>query len=164
MPDDEIMYVSGNCDENDDSKELFVANEIVADNVIYKLIGIANTVDAHTTVSNANAPKSDPLECPNFSLILSRTFFHGSVKKVMPKFSKRVKKTIKADVPDIVLKPLYKEINALNKLESQRCVTLEKRLRKSIHKAVGKSVKKHVQNLVAPPANAATEGEKESQA
>nr|GEV77430.1 ribonuclease H [Tanacetum cinerariifolium] len=41
-----------------------------------------------------------------------------SVKKALPKFDKRVEKTLKAQVPEIILKLLNKEFNALNKMES----------------------------------------------
>ncbi|GJW39411.1 hypothetical protein Tco_0065256 [Tanacetum coccineum] len=43
---------------------------------------------------------------------------NDSIKKLMPKFDKRVKKTLKAEVLDVVLKPLNKEFNMLNMLES----------------------------------------------
>ncbi|GJW90304.1 hypothetical protein Tco_0167857 [Tanacetum coccineum] len=63
MHDDEIISVLGNddYDDDDDSKELSEADEIVANNVIAKLINIANTVDANTNVSAPNAPELDPL-------------------------------------------------------------------------------------------------------
>nr|GEV38097.1 putative reverse transcriptase domain-containing protein [Tanacetum cinerariifolium] len=37
-----------------------------------------------------------------------------SIKKALPKFDKRVKKTLRAEVPKIILKPQNKEFNALN--------------------------------------------------
>ncbi|GKA37374.1 hypothetical protein Tco_0723939 [Tanacetum coccineum] len=43
-----------------------------------------------------------------------------SVKQALPKFDKRVKKTLKAGVDEIVFKPMHKEFNALNTLESRR--------------------------------------------
>ncbi|GKB30079.1 hypothetical protein Tco_0869480 [Tanacetum coccineum] len=43
-----------------------------------------------------------------------------SMKKAFPKFDKRVKNTLRAKVPEIILKPLNKEFNALNTMESQR--------------------------------------------
>ncbi|GJY18169.1 hypothetical protein Tco_0389660 [Tanacetum coccineum] len=49
-------------DDDDDSKKLYVADEIAADNVVDKLVNIANIGDAHTNVSAANAPESDPLD------------------------------------------------------------------------------------------------------
>ncbi|GJZ17600.1 hypothetical protein Tco_0553723 [Tanacetum coccineum] len=57
----------------------------------------------------------------------------------MPKFNKILKKTIAAEVPEIVLKLVYKEFNALNKMESQQFVILDKKLRKSIRKSIGNS-------------------------
>ncbi|GJR19875.1 hypothetical protein Tco_0968402 [Tanacetum coccineum] len=69
-----------------------------------------------------------------------------SIKKTIPKFDKRVKKTLKAQVPEIVLKPLYKEFNALNKMESTRFVTLQKHLCKAIRKTVGKSIQSKMES------------------
>ncbi|GJU69302.1 hypothetical protein Tco_1255561 [Tanacetum coccineum] len=59
-----------------------------------------------------------------------------AVRDTLPAFKKQIRKAIKMKMPKVVLKPLYKEFNALNKLE----------------------------NSVAPPISTATEGEKESQA
>ncbi|GJT07305.1 hypothetical protein Tco_0841767 [Tanacetum coccineum] len=50
-----------------------------------------------------------------------------SVKQALPKFDKRVKKTLADVVPEINLKPLNKEFNALNVLESRR---FDKRVKK----------------------------------
>nr|GEV77224.1 hypothetical protein [Tanacetum cinerariifolium] len=63
-----------------------------------------------------------------------------SVKQALPKFDKRVKKTLKAGVDELVLKPLNKEFNALNTMERRRFVILQKQLSKDIKKTVGKSV------------------------
>ncbi|GJR59843.1 retrovirus-related pol polyprotein from transposon TNT 1-94 [Tanacetum coccineum] len=71
-----------------------------------------------------------------------------SVKQALSKFDKRGKKTLKAQVPDIVLKLLYREFNALNKEESRRFVTLQKHLSKAIHKIVGKSVQRNVKKQI----------------
>ncbi|GJY75650.1 hypothetical protein Tco_0480766 [Tanacetum coccineum] len=67
-----------------------------------------------------------------------------SVKQSLPKFDKRVKKTLKAEVPNLILKPLNMEFNALNKMESRRFVHLQKELRKVILTKGGKSVKRNV--------------------
>ncbi|GJT33558.1 hypothetical protein Tco_0923977 [Tanacetum coccineum] len=50
-------------------------------------------------------------------------------------------KDTKAAVPNLILKPLNKEFNALNTLESRKFVILQKKLSKAIEKTVGKSVK-----------------------
>ncbi|GKG42885.1 hypothetical protein Tco_0479569, partial [Tanacetum coccineum] len=42
-----------------------------------------------------------------------------SVKNALPKFGKRVKKILKAEVDDLIIKPLHTESNALNTLESR---------------------------------------------
>nr|GEX43426.1 hypothetical protein [Tanacetum cinerariifolium] len=57
MSDDEILYISGDDDEEfgDSKNELYVVDEIVADNVIDELISKANTKDTHTIVFVASA-------------------------------------------------------------------------------------------------------------
>nr|GFC24722.1 hypothetical protein [Tanacetum cinerariifolium] len=55
MTDNEIMSVSGNDNEDDDSEELSMADEIVADNVIAKLVSFANTWDVDTLVFAASS-------------------------------------------------------------------------------------------------------------
>ncbi|GKF64885.1 hypothetical protein Tco_0188333, partial [Tanacetum coccineum] len=51
-------------------------------------------------------------------------------------------------VPEINLKPLNKEFNALNVLESRRFVTLQKKLTKAIKTKVGKSVQQSVKGEI----------------
>nr|GEU98968.1 retrovirus-related Pol polyprotein from transposon TNT 1-94 [Tanacetum cinerariifolium] len=48
------------------------------------------------------------------------SLFKDSVKKALPKFDKCVKNTLKAQVLDLILKPLNKELNALNTLENNK--------------------------------------------
>nr|GEY61818.1 hypothetical protein [Tanacetum cinerariifolium] len=57
MSDDEILYIFGDDDEEfgDSENELYVVDEIVADNVIDELISKANTKDTHTIVFVASA-------------------------------------------------------------------------------------------------------------
>ncbi|GJY11147.1 hypothetical protein Tco_0379332 [Tanacetum coccineum] len=50
--------------------------------------------------------------------------------------------TVETIMPDIINKPLNKELNALNTLEIQRFENLQKELLSAIHKKVGKSVRK----------------------
>ncbi|GJU42780.1 hypothetical protein Tco_1195737, partial [Tanacetum coccineum] len=71
-----------------------------------------------------------------------------SVKQAFPKFEKRVKKTLKAQVADIILKPLNREFSALNKMESSRFVGLQKKLTKAIKTKVGKSVQRSVRKEI----------------
>ncbi|GKB13580.1 hypothetical protein Tco_0847503 [Tanacetum coccineum] len=80
---------------------------------------------------------------------------NDSVKKLMPKFNKRVKKTLKAEVPNVVLKPLNKEFNALNKLKMCQAPDAVDQLHRE-NASFNYPVASHV--------NAATKGEKESHA
>nr|GEV78135.1 hypothetical protein [Tanacetum cinerariifolium] len=81
MPDDEIMSVLNN-DNDNDSEELFVADEIVVNNP--KMVDDAFEERILDLLS-------DTLK--NILLQLLNDF----VKKLMPKFDKRVKKTLKAE-------------------------------------------------------------------
>nr|GEY28749.1 hypothetical protein [Tanacetum cinerariifolium] len=70
---------------------------------------------------------------------LSRTFFHKSsmtikqsMKKLLPKIDKRVENTLKSQVPKIILKPLNREFNDLNKMESNMFFGLQKKMTKAI--------------------------------
>ncbi|GJS98400.1 hypothetical protein Tco_0819570 [Tanacetum coccineum] len=170
MPDDEIESVSGfEVDTNDDEKncnehkeELSKTDEAIVDNMIDELVDMAYSKDA-----SADKPaQSDPLghlhaeisslsvKVENLESSLSHLknilpqIIMDSVKKTLPKFDKRVKKSLKAQVSDIVLKPLYKEFNALNKMESTRFVTLQKHLNKAIRTKVGKSVQRNVRKEI----------------
>ncbi|GKE87365.1 hypothetical protein Tco_1564840, partial [Tanacetum coccineum] len=148
MPDDEIEFMSGfeEADDNDseNAKELSVADEATADDVIDELVDMAKSQDANLNVSAAMATNSDPLKVADkiddsvpqmvadvfeerLHELLSNTLknilprlLKDYVKKAMPKFDKRVKKTLRVEVPIIILKPLNKEFNALNTMESRR--------------------------------------------
>nr|GFC35762.1 hypothetical protein [Tanacetum cinerariifolium] len=58
------------------------------------------------------------------------------------KIDQRVQETLPTTVSGLISKPLNKELNALNILETQRFENLQKELLMAIHKKVGKSVKK----------------------
>nr|GEV49476.1 retrovirus-related Pol polyprotein from transposon TNT 1-94 [Tanacetum cinerariifolium] len=110
--------------------------EAAADDVLDELVHMATFQDANMKASTDKPAGCDP------SLI------KDLVKKSLPKFDKRVKKTLKADVLNLILKPLYNEFNDLNKIESQRFVHLQKELSKAICTKVGKSVKRNVKNEI----------------
>ncbi|GKC22445.1 hypothetical protein Tco_1024595, partial [Tanacetum coccineum] len=189
MLDDEVMSISGNEDEKDDSdKELSIADEIEADKPLLHLRGDVQALIAKAIWEKKNIPQ--------------RTIPHVQSHSALQRF--KAIQTTKSP------RPLYKEFNSLNKLESHRFVTLEKKLRKSIlcqasdeadqlHRTdpsliykVPRDIlvvnAKHLQtkldrtsndihelvelvtqlvrtiDSVAPPTNVATKGEKESQA
>nr|GFB75515.1 hypothetical protein [Tanacetum cinerariifolium] len=158
-----------NEDEDDDFEELYVADEIID-----KLVSLANTLDDNTYVSAASSLQvftifadkmvslvpimvADAFEERMHGLIfytlknILPQLLNDSVKKLMPKIDKRVKKTLTAKVPEVLLKPLYKEFNALSKLESKRFVILEKKLKKSIHKKLIKYIKQMLHSTVKVP-------------
>ncbi|GJT15514.1 hypothetical protein Tco_0874220 [Tanacetum coccineum] len=59
----------------------------------------------------------------------------------LPHIEAQVHKNLQDQLPNLLLKPMYKEFNAFNKLESQRFVLLQKELSKSLHKNMRKSIK-----------------------
>ncbi|GJV83503.1 retrovirus-related pol polyprotein from transposon TNT 1-94 [Tanacetum coccineum] len=89
-------------------------------------------------------------------------------EKALPKFDKRVKKTLKAQVPDLILKPLNKELNVLNTLENNKIVDLQKKPTKAIKTTIGKYLVNLIRDLLilidsaSTSAKAAPEGEKMS--
>nr|GEW70898.1 uncharacterized mitochondrial protein AtMg00810-like [Tanacetum cinerariifolium] len=64
-----------------------------------------------------------------------------SLKEQLPSFLLDVQKNLQDQLPNLLLKPMYKEFNAFNKLESQRFVLLQKGLRKFLHQNMKKSIK-----------------------
>nr|GEY50443.1 hypothetical protein [Tanacetum cinerariifolium] len=54
--------------------------------------------------------------------------------------SAQVQKNLQDKLPNLLLKPMYKELNTFNKLESQRFALLQKKLSKSLHKDKKKSI------------------------
>ncbi|GJV79964.1 hypothetical protein Tco_1515834 [Tanacetum coccineum] len=63
-------------------------------------------------------------------------------KQAIPTFDQRVQMTLQSTVPELICKPLNKELNALNTLEVQRFESLQKKLLSAIQAKVGKLVKK----------------------
>ncbi|GKA23787.1 hypothetical protein Tco_0709820 [Tanacetum coccineum] len=64
-----------------------------------------------------------------------------SITKELPHVEAQVQKNLHDQLPTLLLKPMYKEFNAFNKLESQRFVILRKELSKSLHKNIKKSIR-----------------------
>nr|GEX71490.1 hypothetical protein [Tanacetum cinerariifolium] len=64
----------------------------------------------------------------------------------------QVQKNLQDQLPNLLLKPMYKEFNAFNKPESQRFVLLQKDLSKSLYKNIKKSIRLKKLGLPPPPA------------
>ncbi|GJR61022.1 hypothetical protein Tco_1503184 [Tanacetum coccineum] len=63
----------------------------------------------------------------DLEIVYKMTYHHllkDSMKKALPKFDKHVKKTLKAQVLELIIKLLNKELDALNTLENNRIVDL----------------------------------------
>ncbi|GJT17055.1 hypothetical protein Tco_0875761 [Tanacetum coccineum] len=209
MPDYEIMSISGDDDDEASSdRELFVVNEVDANNLINKVVTEINTEDTTKIISDASntealgairrfkeiqitkAHGSDPLghlprrmdilvaQIQNLTKSLLDTFNEKmnsaastalklvsdalaqqlpdlltvTLKHNLPQmitnsmidtlhgFNWRIRNAIKDEMHAVlktsVLKSMYKEFNALNKLDTSRFVMLEKRVHQSVHKHV----------------------------
>ncbi|GJX63377.1 hypothetical protein Tco_0296277 [Tanacetum coccineum] len=64
-----------------------------------------------------------------------------SILEELPQVKAHVQKNLHNQLPNILLKPMYKEFNAFNKLESQRFVLLQKELSKFLHNKMRKSIR-----------------------
>nr|GEU63188.1 hypothetical protein [Tanacetum cinerariifolium] len=138
MPDDEILSVFRFEEAYDDdfknAKDLSVSNEVGANNVVDELVDMANTQYVNLNIYVAKETNSDPhghLQADITSLTVKvnhldsslsqqvankiddsvpRMLLKDSIKKAMPKFDKRIKKTIKAKVDDRFLKPIVNDL------------------------------------------------------
>nr|GEW59597.1 hypothetical protein [Tanacetum cinerariifolium] len=63
-----------------------------------------------------------------------------SIAEELPQVEAHVQKNLQHQLPNIILKPMYKEFNAFNKLKSQRFILLQKELIKSLHNKLRKSI------------------------
>ncbi|GKC23603.1 hypothetical protein Tco_1025753 [Tanacetum coccineum] len=68
-------------------------------------------------------------------------FVSESISDELPQVEAQVQKNLHDQLPTILLKPMYKEFNAFNKLESQRFVLLQKELSKSLYNKIRKSIR-----------------------
>nr|GEX60700.1 hypothetical protein [Tanacetum cinerariifolium] len=64
-----------------------------------------------------------------------------SIAEELPHVEAQVQKYLQDQLPNLLLKPMYKEFNAFNKPESQRFVLLQKDLSKSLYKNMKKSIR-----------------------
>nr|GEV63254.1 hypothetical protein [Tanacetum cinerariifolium] len=63
-----------------------------------------------------------------------------SIAEELPQVEAHVQKNLQDQLPNIIMKPMYKEFNAFNKLESQRFILLQKELIKPLHNKLRKSI------------------------
>ncbi|GKA74029.1 retrovirus-related pol polyprotein from transposon TNT 1-94, partial [Tanacetum coccineum] len=68
----------------------------------------------------------------------------ASIAEELPQVEAHNQKNLHDQLPNILLKPMYKEFNAFNKLESQRFVLLQNELSKSLHNKMRKSIRLEV--------------------
>ncbi|GJZ59361.1 hypothetical protein Tco_0615177 [Tanacetum coccineum] len=64
-----------------------------------------------------------------------------SISEELPQVEAQVQKNLHDQLPTILLKPMYKEFNAFNNLESQIFVLLQKELSKSLHNKMRTSIR-----------------------
>ncbi|GJT24651.1 retrovirus-related pol polyprotein from transposon TNT 1-94 [Tanacetum coccineum] len=70
-----------------------------------------------------------------------KSFVSESIADELPQVEAQVQKNLQDQLPNLLLKPMYKEFNAFKKLESQRFVLLQNELSKSLHKNMRKSIR-----------------------
>ncbi|GJT39131.1 retrovirus-related pol polyprotein from transposon TNT 1-94 [Tanacetum coccineum] len=219
MLDDEILSISRDDDEEfgDFDNDFLVDDEVNNDTVADEIPNEASTKDTNIIVFAAPSNEStlgkeehsldlavprmvaDALE-ERLPELLSDTLknilpqlINDLVKETIPRLKKRVRNVIKYEIPTVlktlVLKPLNKEFNALNKLDFDRFMALDQSIHKNVRDKLAEVVVllrhlttkvdmtladmnelvglvSHVMNLMdatTPPTNATVEGEKESQ-
>ncbi|GKC73721.1 hypothetical protein Tco_1119604, partial [Tanacetum coccineum] len=64
-----------------------------------------------------------------------------SIAEELSQVEAQVQKNLQDQLPNILLKPMYKEFNAFNKLESQIIVLIQKELSKSLYNKMRKSIR-----------------------
>nr|GEY61640.1 hypothetical protein [Tanacetum cinerariifolium] len=161
VPDDEIVSISRN---DDDFKELSQADKIVADNIIDKLVCMANTMDATVNifdafdllVSSMSASSSTPRDVQaliskaNITIDLNEIF--DSPASTIPKI-----------VSDVIAQQLPDLLNATLKDTLPQALTNVTKVEKTIvdlHELVG--LMSHlvpIVDSVAPPISTTTKGE-----
>ncbi|GKC32815.1 hypothetical protein Tco_1040109, partial [Tanacetum coccineum] len=67
-----------------------------------------------------------------------------SIAEELPQVEAQVQKNLQDQLPDLLLKPIYREFNAFNRLESRRFVLLQKELSKFLHTKMRKSIRLRV--------------------
>nr|GEX57394.1 hypothetical protein [Tanacetum cinerariifolium] len=172
MPGNDIVSLSGFKAEESDGddihsvhkEELSKSEEATAENVLDELADMARNMN-----SLVDKPSlSDPLGHlqKEISFLTSRVerlesslaqqvadkledfIIKDSINQALPKFDKRVKKNLEDHVPDLILKPLNKELTALNKLETNRMNILQRQLSTVIKVKVRNSVQRGVIDLI----------------
>ncbi|GJV48728.1 hypothetical protein Tco_1438940 [Tanacetum coccineum] len=98
--------------------------------------------DSEGTATNFNASadmlaQSDPLGYFHEEL----STLKSKIDQLESSITKKVQKNFQAQLPSLLLKPMYKEFNAFNKLESRRFVILQEELSKLIKTKLDDSVK-----------------------
>ncbi|GKE12556.1 hypothetical protein Tco_1416107 [Tanacetum coccineum] len=136
MPDDDLRSVSGfdNADSDDTHKNEVPKSDHIFqdDNASAERLSLPDHMDhIREEVSSLHSKLGD-ME----SFIVQQV--SAEFKSSLPAL---VQKNLQDQLPNLLLKPMYKEFNAFNKMESQRFVLLQKELSKSLHKNMRKSVR-----------------------
>nr|GEV55366.1 hypothetical protein [Tanacetum cinerariifolium] len=78
-----------------------------------------------------------------------RSSVSKSIANELPQVKAHVQQNLQDQLPNILLKLMYKEFNAFNKMESQRFVLLQKNMRKFLHNKMRKSIRLRVRTGAA---------------
>ncbi|GJW01287.1 hypothetical protein Tco_1556538 [Tanacetum coccineum] len=152
MPDDDLRSVSGfdTADSDDTHKnkvslhlklrdmESFIVQQVSAEFKSSLPSLVSNTLKEQLPSFLSNALKDS---LPQLFKDSIKSSVLESIAKVLSHVEAQVQKNLQDQLPNLLLKPMYKEFNAFNKLESQRFVLLQKELSKSLHKNMRKSIR-----------------------
>ncbi|GJX12936.1 reverse transcriptase domain-containing protein [Tanacetum coccineum] len=143
MSNDEIMFVSGNEKEDDNSEKLSQADEIAADNVIDELVSMANTEDATTNV----------LATSNLHVSITRLdFFSAQVNNVAKNLPTKLKHnfdSIASVIPKIVFDAIAQQLPdfltaMLKDTLPQALISVVRDTLPDFRKQIQKSIKKKI--------------------
>nr|GEV77294.1 hypothetical protein [Tanacetum cinerariifolium] len=125
---EEIDITPKDTEEGNDSESLFGLRSMPDDD-------LASMTGFETQDSADHFFEEDALKdtLPQLTKDAIKSSISESVAEELPHVVAQVQKNLQDQLPNFILKPMYKEFNAFNKLESQRFVLLQKEQSKSIH-------------------------------
>ncbi|GKE39323.1 hypothetical protein Tco_1462728, partial [Tanacetum coccineum] len=154
MPDDDLRSVSGlhTADSNDTYKNKVSQSDHIFqdDHEFAERLSLPDHMDhiceevssLHSRLGDMNF-LSDALKDTLLQLLKDsiKSSVSKSITDELPHVEAQVQKNLQDQLPNLLLKPMYKEFNAFKKLESQRFVLFQKELSKSLYKNMKKSIR-----------------------
>ncbi|GKD74726.1 hypothetical protein Tco_1333008, partial [Tanacetum coccineum] len=146
MPNDDLKSVSrfhtANSDDTHENKVSKSDHIFQDDNAFPKCLSLPDHTDhICEEVSSLHLRLGDMESCSESYSPSIKSSVLKSMAEELPHVEAQVQKNLQDQFPNLLLKPMYKEFNAFNKLDSQRFVLLQKELTKSLHKNMKKSIR-----------------------